>query len=825
MRKVLIVGGVAGGTSTAARLRRMDEEAEIILFERGKYISFANCGLPYYIGDVITEREKLLVVTSEMMRTRFNIDVRTENEVTAIDRSKKAVTVRNLATGEEYTEGYDKLVLSPGAAPIRPPLPGMELPHVFTLRSIPDTDAIKAFVDEAHPKRAVVVGGGFIGVEMAENLHARGLQITMIEMLPQVLTPIDFEMAALVHQHLRMKHVRLAVGDGLKAIEPAADGGLQVLLQSGASAETDLVILCIGVRPENALAEKAGLELGLKGAIAVNESMQTTDPDIYAIGDAVQVTDWVSGKPAVIPLAGPANRQGRLVADHIVGRDVRYKGTQGTAIVKVFDLTVASTGLNARQLDASEMAYTSTVTHSPSHAGYYPGSVPMTIKLLWTPGEGKVLGAQIVGVSGVDKRIDVLATALRAGMTVCDLEELELAYAPPYGSAKDPVNMAGFVAANVLRGDVKIAQWSEVEDAKQRGDVILDVRTPEEFELGCMEGAINISLDELRDRLDELPRDKPILVYCAVGLRAYIACRILTQKGYDAYNITGGCKIYEHTRGAQSNFDTYEHTSIDSADHIRYSHSLSGASNAARQEIQLDACGLQCPGPILRVYEQVRKMHAGDELIVQASDPGFASDIGVWCERTGHELLSLDQEQGILSARIRVREASAETAAGSRPNPVDSMTMVVFSGELDRAMAAFIIANGAAAMGKKVTIFFTFWGLNILRRGEPVSVKKSLVERMFGKMMPRGAEKLKLSNMHMAGMGTAMMKSVMAEKHVSPLSELIETAIANGVRLVGCQMTMDLMGIKKEELLDGVELGGVATFIGASDDSNTTLFI
>ncbi len=824
MRKVLIVGGVAGGASTAARLRRMDEEAEIILFERGKYISFANCGLPYYIGDVITEREKLLVVTSEMMRTRFNIDVRTENEVTAIDRSKKAVTVRNLATGEEYTEGYDKLVLSPGAAPIRPPLPGMELPHVFTLRSIPDTDTIKAFVDEDHPKRAVVVGGGFIGVEMAENLHERGLQITMIEMLPQVLTPIDFEMAALVHQHLRMKHVRLAVGDGLKAIEPAADGGLRVLLQSGASAETDLVILCIGVRPENALAKEAGLELGLKGAISVNEAMQTTDPDIYAIGDAVQVTDWVSGKPAVIPLAGPANRQGRLVADHIVGRDVRYKGTQGTAIVKVFDLTVASTGLNARQLDAAEIAYTSTVTHSPSHSGYYPGSVPMTVKLLWTPEQGKVLGAQIVGVSGVDKRIDVLATALRAGMTVYDLEELELAYAPPYGSAKDPVNMAGFVAANVLRGDMKIAQWSDVEDAKQRGDVILDVRTPEEFELGCTEGAINIHIDELRDRLGELPKDKRILVYCAVGLRAYIACRILTQKGYDAYNITGGCKIYEHTRGAQSNFDTYEHASIDSADHIRYDDLLSGASGAARQEIQLDACGLQCPGPILRVYERVQKMHAGDELIVQASDPGFASDIGVWCERTGHELVSLDQEKGIISARIRVREASAETAGGSR-NPVDSMTMVVFSGELDRAMAAFIIANGAAAMGKKVTMFFTFWGLNVLRRGEHISVKKSLVERMFGKMMPRGAEKLKLSNMHMAGMGTAMMKSVMTEKHVSPLSELIETAIANGVRLVGCQMTMDLMGIKQEELLDGVELGGVATFIGASDDSNTTLFI
>ena len=566
MRRVLIVGGVAGGASTAARLRRMDEEAEIILFERGQYISFANCGLPYYIGDVIQERRKLLVATPETMRTRFNIDVCTENEVTRIDRAAKKVTVKDLATGEEYMERYDKLVLSPGAAPIRPSLPGVDLPHVFVLRSIPDTDAIKAFVDGAHPKSAVVVGGGFIGVEMAENLHLRGLQITMIEMLPQVLTPIDYEMAALVHQHLRMKRVRLAVEDGLKAIEPADHGRLRVMLQSGASCEADTVILAIGVRPENELAKEAGLELGLKGAIVVNEAMQTSDPDIYAIGDAVQVTDWVSGKPTVIPLAGPANRQGRLVADHIVGREVRYKGTQGTAIVKVFDLTVACTGLNARQLDASGIAYRSTVTHSPSHAGYYPGSVSMTLKLLWAPEDGKLLGAQIVGVNGVDKRMDVLATALRAGMTVYDLEELELAYAPPYGSAKDPVNIAGFVAANVLRGDMKIVQWSEVEDARQRGDVILDVRTPREFALGCMEGAINIPVDELRSRLDELPKNRRILVYCAVGFRAYIACRILMQHGYDAYNITGGCKIYEHTRGPQSNFDTYEHTSIDSSE-------------------------------------------------------------------------------------------------------------------------------------------------------------------------------------------------------------------------------------------------------------------
>lgn len=559
MRRVLIVGGVAGGASAAARLRRLDEEAEIVLFEWGKYISFANCGLPYYIGDVIKDRGKLLVVTPELMRTRFQIDVRIENEVTRIDRAAKEITVKNLATGEEYRERYDTLVLSPGATPVRPPLSGVDLPHVFVLRSISDGDAIRAFVGNARPKSAVIVGGGYIGVEMAENLHRRGLQITLIEMLPQVFTPIDYEMAALVHQHLRVQHVRLAVGDGLKAIESAGDGRLRTILQSGASAETDMVILSIGVRPESMLAKEAGLELGVKGAIVVNEAMQTSDPDIYAVGDAVQVTDWVSGQPAVIPLAGPANRQGRLVADHIVGRDVRYKGTQGTSIAKVFDLTVGCTGLNAHQLDEAGIQYMSTVTHSPSHAGYYPGSVPMTIKLLWAPDSGKLLGVQIVGVSGVDKRLDVLATALRAGMTVCDLEELELAYAPPYGSAKDPVNVAGFVAANVLRGDMKIVQWSEVEEAKQRGDVILDVRTRAEFAAGCMDGAVHIPIDDLRNRLDELPKDRRILVYCAVGFRAYIGCRILMHYGYDAYNVTGGWKIYEHTRGPQSNFDPYEH--------------------------------------------------------------------------------------------------------------------------------------------------------------------------------------------------------------------------------------------------------------------------
>ena len=556
--KVVVVGGVAGGASVAARLRRMDEEAEIVMLERGPYVSFANCGLPYHIGGVIPDRRRLIVQTPQALKARFNIEVRTRHEALGIDRPAKEVIIRDLQSGREYRERYDKLVLSPGAAPFVPPVPGHDLPNVFSLRNIPDMDAIKSVVDRNQPRRAVVVGGGFIGIELAENLHHRGLDVTLVEMMEQVMAPLDAEMAAIVHQHLQAKKVRLALGDGLKAIESIAaieqaGDGLSVVLQSGRRAGADMVILAIGVRPECNLARDAGLKLGIRGTIATNAHMQTSDPDIYAIGDAVQVTHLITGQPANVPLAGPASKQGRLVADHIAGRNTRYTGVQGTAIVKVFDLSVATTGLNRRQLEQAGIPFQSTIVHMANHAGYYPGAASLSIKLLFTPG-GKILGAQVVGQEGVDKRIDVIATALRAGMTAFDLEELELAYAPPYGSARDPVNIAGFVAANILRGDVNTIDWDDVASLDPETDFILDVRDPYEFATGAIDGATNIPLNDLRGRLDDLPRERRIVVYCLVGQRAYYACRILSQHGFDTVNLSGGYTTYGYVTAPQSNF-------------------------------------------------------------------------------------------------------------------------------------------------------------------------------------------------------------------------------------------------------------------------------
>lgn len=564
--KVVIIGGVAGGASTATRLRRMDEKAEIILIERGEYISFANCGLPYHIGEVITERENLLVVTPQKLKETSNIDARVRHEALSIDRKNKSVKVCELATGREYSESYDKLVLSPGASPIIPPVEGVGLPGVFTLRSMTEMDRIKDFLLESKPTRAMVVGGGFIGLEIAENLQHRGIQVTLIEMLNQVMAPIDYEMAAMVHQHLQFKRVRLSLGDGLKSIH--SDKPLKVALNSGKTVETDLVILSVGVRPETSLAKGAGLELGARGAIKVNEHLQTNDPDIYALGDAVEVKHLISGKPANLPLAGPASKQARVAADHITGKPALFKGVQGTSIVKVFDLTVASTGLNSRQLDELGLPYKNALIHASNHAGYYPGASPMAFKLLFSP-EGKIYGAQLVGLEGVDKRVDVISTAMHSGGTVFDLEELELAYAPPFGSSRDPVNIVGFLAGNMLRGDLNSVNWDEVDKMDASQNVFVDVREPEELALGLITGALNIPLGQLRERFKEIPRGKRVVVYCQVGQRGYFAARILKQLGFDAVNLNGGYKTYSHAVCGQSNFDTFENVSISSRQEIQ----------------------------------------------------------------------------------------------------------------------------------------------------------------------------------------------------------------------------------------------------------------
>ncbi len=541
--KTLIIGGVAGGASAAARLRRLDEKAEIVILERGGYVSFANCGLPYYIGGEITDQSSLTLQTPQSFRSRFNVDVRVNSEAAYIDPAAKTVTVRNTITGESYQESYDRLLLSPGAEPIRPPIPGADAEGVFTLRSIPDTMQIKAYMESRCPRSAVVVGGGYIGVEMAENLKQAGLDVTIIELADHLIAPLDFDMAADVHRYIKSKGVRLVLGNGVKSI--ATGGALTVTLDKG-TLSADMLILSVGVRPDTALAASAGIRVNKRGAIMVDSFMRTNVEDIYAVGDAVEVTDFVTGSPAFIPLAGPANKQGRIAADNICGLERRYTGTQGSAVLKIFDMTVASTGINEKAVMAAGMEYDKTYIYSGSHASYYPGATNMSIKALWDKKTLRLLGAQIVGFDGVDKRMDVLAAAIRFGAKITDLTQLELCYAPPFGSAKDPVNMLGFVAENVISGKIKQFFWEDVAALPRDGSVtLLDVRTSTEVSRGKIDGFMHIPLDSLREHLDQIPREKPVYVHCHSGLRSYIACRILEGNGYDCYNLAGGWRLYE----------------------------------------------------------------------------------------------------------------------------------------------------------------------------------------------------------------------------------------------------------------------------------------
>ncbi len=816
-KRVLIVGGVAGGASAAARLRRLDEHAEIIMFERGEHISFANCGLPYHIGGVITERDRLLVQTPETMHQRFNIDVRTQTEVVNINSIDKQISVRDLKTDRQYTESYDALILSPGAEPMRPPIPGADSAKVFTLRNIPDMDAIKKVVDDNKAKHAVVIGGGYIGLEMAEALIERGVEVSLVELAPQVMGTVDPEMAAPLHQELQLHGVDLRLNTSVEEME-STEAGLDVRLSNGDLLKTDMVIMAIGVRPETTLAKEAGLDIGQRGGITVNEKMQTSTPDVYAVGDAVEVTDFVGDFQTVIPLAGPANRQGRIAADTICGIESSYKNTQGTAICKVFNLAVGMTGMNEKNLKRNGLPYEKIYVHPASHAGYYPGAMPISLKLLFDPKDGKILGAQAVGADGVDKRIDVIAVAMRAGLTVQDLKDLELSYAPPYGSAKDPANYAGFVASNVISHDMPLCHAQDAM-APEDTQLLLDVRTPAEVQAGTIPGAVNIPVDQLRDRLDELPKDKELLAFCQVGLRGYLATRILQQNGFNCRNLSGGYKTFSAVKAIAEPEDLLR----NKMNTENKQHHETKETPAAEVVKEIDACGLQCPGPIMRLKEAVDGVGRGQAVRVAATDAGFASDVKGWCESTGNELADIKAEGGKYIVTV-VKGSACPMAKGQGTNS-KKKTMVVFSGDFDKAMAAFIIANGAAAMGSEVTMFFTFWGLNILRRSEHVPVEKNMIEKMFGWMMPRGATKLKLSKMNMAGMGTQMMQGIMKKKNVLSLPELIETAKHNGVRLVGCTMTMDLMGIRKEELIDGVEEGGVAMYLNQAEAAGVNLFI
>lgn len=811
----LIIGGVAGGATVAARLRRMDEKANIILFERGKYVSYANCGLPYYIGDTINNREKLFVQTAKGFTDRFRIDIRTEQEVTAIRPDKKEVEIKNLSTGETYTETYDKLVLSPGAEPLRPGIEGIGSKKIFTLRNVPDTDTIKNYVNTENPKRAIVVGGGFIGLEMAENLYDLGIQVDVVEMANQVMAPLDFSMAAIVHRQLTDKGVGLHLEDGVSRFEEK-DGGVTVHLRSGKQIATDMVLLSIGVRPETKLAKDAGLAIGERGGITVNDYMQTSDANIYALGDAVEVRHLVTGQPALIPLAGPANKQGRIVADNIVfGNKEKYPGSIGTSIAKVFDLTVAAAGANAKLLQRNNIPYISSYTHGASHAGYYPGAVPLSIKILFAPENGKLLGAQIVGFNGVDKRIEMLAQVIQRGGTVHDLAELEHAYAPPYSSAKDPVNMAGFVAENILNKKSRIIQWREL--AELPADTIrIDVRTHDEYKLGTIPRFINIPVDELREHLDELPKEKPIVVTCAVGLRGYLAYRILVQNGFKhVRNLSGGYKTWSVATAPIKEIVSHKPEIPESTSY--------GNSDSQINLLKVDACGLMCPGPVMQLKKNYKALKIGEQLQITATDQAFGKDVTSWCKMTGAELVALENKNGVVAATIRKQEKTASCEISR--NNADNKTLIVFSDDLDKALASFVIANGAASTGKKVTMFFTFWGLNVIKKQHKPTVTKDIFGKMFGWMLPTHSGKLKLSKMNMGGAGSWMMRLIMKRKRIDSLESLIQQAIDNGVEMIACTMSMDVMGVQKEELMDNVTLGGVASYLERAEEANVNLFI
>ena len=814
-KRTLIIGGVAGGATTATRLRRRDENREIIVFERGEYISYANCGLPYYIGDTIKSRDALLLQTPEAMKDKYNIDVRIKNEVLEIDPDAKKVIVKDLKTDKTYEESYDDLVIATGSSPLKPQIPGINHKNIFTLWNVNDMDNIKSYINENKISSAAVIGGGFIGLEMAENLDHANLEVTLIEMQNQVMAPLDLEMANLLHENIIANGVDLILNDGVKAFEDAGEK-IKIILTSGQEVIVDMVVLSIGVKPNSELAAKANLALNAKKGIIVDEYLKTSADHIYAVGDVIEVDNFITKEKTMIPLAGPANKQARILADNLCGDQKKYHGSQGSAIAKVFDLNAASVGINEKQLKAMKKVknkdYFTALINQKSHAGYYPGATNLTLKMIFDA-DGKIYGAQIVGQDGVDKRIDTLATTIRLKGTIYDLMELELSYAPPFSSAKDPVNMLGYVAENILSHKARFIEWDEVDallEDKKDDFVILDVTEEMERMVFAIKDSYHIPLGKLRQRINELDKSKLIIPYCVIGVRSYNAARILMQNGFKRVAIlSGGTSFYKSMHYQQKvtkkKNSSNDHPNINSDQEMKI----------------LDCCGLQCPGPIMKVNETLNEMENDEILKVSASDMGFLKDVASWCDKTGNTLLKSER---VAQENIAyIKKGTASTVKKSEVK--EGKTLVVFSGDLDKVLASFIIANGAAAMNRPVTMFFTFWGLNALRKNEHVKVKKPLIDKLFGLMMPRGSQKLKLSKMNMAGMGTAMLKKVMNDKNVDSLETLMKTAMANGVRLVACTMSMDIMGITKDELIDGVEFGGVASYLGDAEEGNVNLFI
>jgi NADPH-dependent 2,4-dienoyl-CoA reductase/sulfur reductase-like enzyme/peroxiredoxin family protein/rhodanese-related sulfurtransferase/TusA-related sulfurtransferase len=828
--KVLIIGGVAGGASLAARLRRLSEAFEIIMFERGEFISFANCGLPYYIGGEITDKSALTIQTPQAFKSRYNVDIRVWHEVINIDRNSKTVSVKNHQTNEIYTESYDKLIISTGAKPILPDniqSDHIQSDRVFTIRNIPDTYRMKEFLDTKKPQSAVIIGGGYIGLEVAENLCRVGLEVVIVQRGEHVLSTLDYDVACEVHHHISSQGVRLLLNHEVQSFADSNDGRLQVSFNRGGEVFTDMMIFAIGVQPDSSLARNAGLQLTPHGAIIVTENMVTSDPDIYAIGDAASVIDFVTGQPAYIPLAGPANKQGRIVADHICGIESQYSGTQGSAILRVFDMTVATTGINETVAKRNGLDYEKVFLWTTNHAAYYPNAKNMSIKIIFERTSGKIFGAQIIGYDGVDKRCDVIAAAIRANMTAYDLAKLELCYAPPYSSAKDAVNMAGFVIENILTGKMKIFHWHDIEYLQKADDItLLDVRTQVEFDNGHIDGFINIPVDELRVRLGELDKTKRIYVTCQIGIRGYSAARILMLNGFDAYNLSGGYRLW-HSIFTQKN---KQHSQSQPQIIIRRKKRSGHQSVEQRlvenlvvgKTIAVDACGLQCPAPIMKLSAAIKSASDGDVIEIKTTDWAFAGDVEGFCRSTGNTLLGTDGGNGIFVTKIK---------KGNNNNVPTSQLVrrcknfILFSGDFDRAVAVFIMANAAAALGCRVSIFFTFWGLNVIRKSERVVVRKDILSRVFGWMMPRGSKRLSLSKMNMCGLGARLIRGIMRRKNVDSLEGLIESARGLGVEFIACSMSMDVMGIKLEELIDGVKLGGAAAMLAFAEESDMSLFV
>ena len=841
--RIVVIGGVAGGATAVARLRRLNEKAEIILIERGSYVSFANCGLPYYVGGTIARREALFVSSKEDIEAKYDIDIRLDQEVTKIDPKQKELKINRLKDNSEYTLTYDKLLLSTGSSPFVPNPELLKFPNVFTLWNIPDVDNITAYIKEHQPKKAVVVGAGFIGLEMVENLAEKNIEVTLIEMADQVMPPFDPDMAKLIANYLANQNVKLMLSTGFNDLK---NNGKTVVTSTNEEIDTDLIILSIGVRPNSQLAKDANLELNQRGGIKVDRFMQTSDPDIYAVGDAIEVNDYTLGNKVMVPLAGPANKQGRSVSANILGLEEEpYAGTLGTSIAKIFDLSVASVGASEKILQRNGLKYKEdyfvTIIHPMSHAGYYPGATAMTLKLIYAK-DGKVLGAQIVGYEGVDKRIDTIATAMHFKANVKNLAELELAYAPPYSSAKDPVNFAGYTAKNFLEGLTDPVTYQEYQ-ANKDVYTLLDIRENPEFMAKQLDDAIHIPLSELRNRLDELDPQKHYLTFCSVGLRGYVAERVLKQNNFTVSNLLGGLRTMEELEEDITNINSsknyFEQSHAEDMTNIGSSQVDNSSNSNSIKETQieiLDVCGLSCPGPIVQVAKAIQEINDGDILDIRATDPGFSKDIESWAKNTGNTLIEKSEGKGQFNAKIQKglghhqnkvipNQEIALTENKIPMNDPKEKTMIIFDGDLDKAIAAFIIATGAAAMGNKVHMFFTFWGLSILRKPEKSNNKKDFMGKMFGKMLPRGSKKLSLSKMNFGGAGAKMIRSVMDKKGINSLEELIEEAINMGVELTACQMTMDMMGLTKDELIDGVEIGGVATMLNDSDNSNMNLFI